>query len=319
MDYKNSICFSPDFAEQLNMKAFAINNRLFLFAYYEPKEYVSTETFRSRFLTAVVNLYGLFWDCCPFMHKLLETHNSILLNDRTRIKDEFIQLRSIVGAFRGIFCHNNSDIYPLNAENYDTVESWISIQCGSSLAISDLNESHWEKLLQVLVDKAELFAHDLENSLDRLSHTTNVTRREQAIKSWVQSIAGNYLRNPDYLLNAMSAMYQLYMMNTRTSLNTSKSLRQQTIEWLVNNCSVDRQKWAERWLDMPVSRCSESKVYSLLLDWPNKWANKCGRPATECDEAPMPGGVFMRILASDVDYFACNPYLGYSEENQSLG
>lgn len=313
MDYKKSICFSPDLAEQLNRKAFSIDNRLFLFAYYEPKEYASTETFRSRFLTAVINLYGLFWDCCPFMQKLLETSNSILLYDWTRIKNEFIQLRSVVGAFRGIFCHNNSDIYPLNVENCDIAEMWIEDQCGVGLAISDLDESHWEKLLQALVNNAESFLGDLKDSLDRLSHTPNVTRQEQAIEWWIQAIAGNYLRNPDYLLNAMSAMYQLYMMNTRTSLNNSRSLRQQTIEWLVNNCGVDRLKWAERWLDMPVSQCSLSKVYSLLMDWPNKWANWCCRPATECNEAPMPGGVFLRILAADVDHFACNPYLGYSE------
>ena len=49
MDYANSICFCENVAETLNSKAFLLNKSLFLFAYYEPKEFPSSESKKSRF------------------------------------------------------------------------------------------------------------------------------------------------------------------------------------------------------------------------------------------------------------------------------
>lgn len=37
MDYTESICFSAETAEELNRKAFSLDCRLFMFAYYEPQ------------------------------------------------------------------------------------------------------------------------------------------------------------------------------------------------------------------------------------------------------------------------------------------
>ena len=317
MDYEKSICFSPDPADQLNEKAFSIDKGLYLFAHYEPKHYLPAESFRSRFLTAVVNLYGLFWDCCPFMQKLLETPDSILLLDWTRIRKEFIRLRSGVGAFRSIFCHNNTTALPLNEENCEIAQAWIEIEGGIDLTIDDLEEEHWEKLLQVLAGKADSFTKDLSASLRNLAQTTDASRRAGAVRRWKESIAENYLRNPEYLLNAMVSMYLLYLMKLGRESEPGKSLRTQTINWLFASDVVDdKNKWWEKWLDKPVNAADQSRVYSILSDWPNQWAIRNGRSASDCNEAPMPGGVFLRILASDVDRFASDPHLGYSAEYQ---
>ncbi len=79
MDYTESICFSAETAEELNRKAFSLDCRLFMFAYYEPKQYREAESKRSQFLTAIVNLYGLFKDCGPFLGELLKTRDTILV------------------------------------------------------------------------------------------------------------------------------------------------------------------------------------------------------------------------------------------------
>ena len=147
MDYENSICFSPEIPERLNEKAFLIDKRLYLFAYYEPKAYIPTESYRSKFVTAIINLYGLLWDCCPFMPRLLETANSILLNNWVQVKNDFQALRNTTSAFRSIFCHNNSDAYPLNAVHFEIAEQWIFLQCRINKEIDDLNDNEWEKLL----------------------------------------------------------------------------------------------------------------------------------------------------------------------------
>lgn len=312
MRYDESICFSPDPAEQLNDKAFSIDKSLYLFAYYEPKPYLPAESFRSRFITAVINLYGLFWDCGPFVPRLLETPDSILLSDWKRIHEDFHWLRSAVGAFRSIFCHNHSDMFPLNAENYTVVQTWIKTEGAISLEMEDLEEEHWKKLLQVLTDEADRVAKDLSQSLERLALTTDVPRRTRAIAWWRESIAGHYLRNPDYLLNAMASMYLLYLMNTGAAAGSAPNLRRQTVDWLVSVCGVtDKNKWWDRWLDKPLSDARHSKAYHTLSDWPNQWAARCGCPPAECDSAPMPAGDFLRILASDVDLFATAPHLGY--------
>lgn len=319
VNYEKSICFSTELANQLNEKAFSIDCRLYLFAYYEPKKYIPAESFQSRFSTAVINLYGLFWDCCPFMKFILETPDSILSGDWWRIKSDFTELRNIARAFRSIFCHNNSDRFPFNAENYDIAEDWIYGQCSTWLQIFDLNESHWERLLQTLVEKADEFAKDLMDSLDRLSALPlGSPRREAKIDHWIEAIAGSYLRNPDYLLNAMAAMYLLFLKNSHERQDSRRTLRDQTIDWIANTCYIEQilfsqNKWAERWLDKPIQKARESKVYQLLLDWPNQWASLViGRSASECDEPPMPGSDFLKILAKDVYDFAQAPHLGYT-------
>lgn len=312
MDYESSICFSPDIPERLNEKAFSIDKRLYLFAYYEPKEYIENESYRSKFITATVNLYGLFWDCCPFMRKLLGSGNSILLNNWTQIQLDFQNLRNTISAFRSIFCHNNSDIYPLNAVHFELAEQWIFSQCGISKDLSDLTDGEWEKLLYALHCQADAFISSVESNIDGISSTSDVLRRNRTINWWIEAIAGSYIINKDYLLNAMAGMYQIYLMNAHSSPAPNVSLRDQTISWLCNHCNVvDREKWYITWIDKGIRQVTQSKVHKVLLDWPNLWAIRNGMSPADCDEAPLPGSDFFRILASDVDNFARNPQLGY--------
>lgn len=313
MDYENSICFSPDIPERLNEKAFLIDKRLYLFAYYEPKEYIEKESYRSKFITATVNLYGLFWDCCPFMRKILESSNSILLtNNWKQIQLDFQNLRNTISAFRSIFCHNNSDIYPLNFVHFELADQWILSQCGISKDLSALNDSEWEKMLAALHCQADAFITSIESNIDAIASTTNVLRRNCTINWWIEAIAGSYIINKEYLLNAMAGMYQIYLKNIHSSPVSNVPLRDQTITWLCNHCNVvKREKWFLTWIDKGIDQVTQSKVHKVLLDWPNLWANRNGMSPVDCDEAPLPGSDFFRILASDVDSFACNPQLGY--------
>lgn len=312
MDYENSICFSPEIPERLNEKAFLLDKRLFLFAYYEPKEYIPTESYRSKFITATVNLYGLFWDCCPFMGKILERGNSILLTNWTQVQRDFQNLRNTISAFRSIFCHNNSDIYPLNAVHFELADQWVFLHCGTNKEFSDLNDSEWEKLLYALHCQADAFIGSVESNIHAISSTSNVLRRNRTINWWIEAIAGSYIINKDYLLNAMAGMYQLYLMNIHSSSTPNVPLRTQTINWLYNHCNVvEKDKWYITWIDKGIRQVAQSKIYQTLLDWPNLWAARNGLTPADCDEAPLPGSDFFRILASDVDSFACNPQLGY--------
>lgn len=312
MDYEKSICFSPDIPERLNEKAFLLDKRLYLFAYYEPKEYIEKESYRSKFITAIVNLYGLFWDCCPFMRKLLESGNSILLTNWTQIQRDFQNLRNTISAFRSIFCHNNSDIYPLNEVHFELAEQWIFSQCSISKDISELKDSEWEKLLYALHCQADIFICSIERNIDGISSTSDVLRRNRTINWWIEAIAGSYIINKDYLLNAMAGMYQIYLMNVHSSPTPNVSLRDQTIRWLCNFCNVvNRDRWFDAWIDTDKYHVDQSRIFQTLSNWPSLWAIRNGMSSVDCDEAPLPGSDFFRILASDIDNLANNPHLGY--------
>lgn len=120
---------------------------------------------------------------------------------------------------------------------------------------------------------------------------------------WISAIADMYVKNPSYLLNAMAGMYQLYHLNIR-SRTSIKSLRSETIGWLVDNCGVTKDEWHKKWL-------KATDVHNLLINWSQEWESRNGMATGGCNEAPLPGSDFFRILASDVDKFAMSPSLGY--------
>ena len=141
----------------------------------------------------------------------------------------------------------------------------------------------------------------------------DVSRKNRIIPRWITAISSCYLENPDYLLNAMAGMYQLYLLETGGSFDPSKTLRQQTRYWLRTCCGASGKTWYAFWLDKSGSDAPTSKVYAIIHDWKNQWAQwNCCEP-TECEEAPLPGGDLFRILAQDIYTFAKQPYLGYRQ------
>lgn len=321
MRYEESICFSAVQAEALNKEAFSLDRRLFLFAYYDPKPYLANESNRSKFQTAIINLYGLFWDCGPFVSQLLYSYDSILLYDWYRIQAAADSLKNCISAFRSIFCHNNSDQFPLNEEKIFAAERWISLHINGTQGIDSLHDDDWGTLLGHLVGEADSLISDIDTALDALQDTWDLGRRERAVERWIRQIAITYQKNPDYLLNTAASMYQLYLLNTNQPLDSSRALRSLTTKWICAwisaTSNTEPKNWYERWLYTPDTANSSSdditatRLYAILKDWPNRWAawNRCA--ASECEEPPMPASDFFRILAQDLDHYAHNP----SQEN----
>ena len=321
IDYANSICFSSGISDELNQKSFSIDKRLFLFAYYEPKDYISRESFRSRFRTAIINLYGLFKDCSPFLTNIQygenRSHlNSILTVNCQQYVNDFDSLLNLVCAFRSIFCHNNSDVFPLNEVHYIYVNQWLSSRCAINKNLFDLNESDWENMLSNLHSQADAYIYGLKMNIDKLLSLQEAGENiDSVIRQWLYGIAKSYVDNKDYLLNTMVNLYQLYLSNARIYTNPTIPTRAKTKKWLVSDCGASTlDRWYDKWVpytSYESSFCS-SRVLHILTDWPNYWAAYNRRTVVECNEAPMPGGDFFRIVASDVDKYAHNPRAGYS-------
>lgn len=303
--YHNSICFSLVDAEKLNRMAFQLNPSLFFFAYYEPYAYKSNESYFSRFRAAVTNAYGLLWDCGPHLRKLLYGHDSILLSDWPRIQSDFELLYGIISSFRSIFCHNCSRELTLNDEYYLVAEDWMYTELGIDSTFADLQDCHWQQLLDAIVQKFQYLVVDLEQAMQNLIQTSDIGRRDRAILNWMNRIAEVYFAHPDYLLHTMAALYQWYVDNggNQASIRTDYSLRRRTILWLQRFCNAP-DKWFDKWLN-------KRQILRLIQNWPQEWAQWNGCSVADCNEPPLPGSEIFRILANDVNQFAANPRAGY--------
>lgn len=311
MGYSESICFSAAPAEELNKKAFLLNPSLFLFAYYEPKPYSDKESSRSNFTTAIINLYGLFWDCGPFVFDLFRTKDSILITDWARTNREATELRSGISGFRAYFCHNCSSQFPLNERKVQDAIFWSSRYAYGYQDINEISEDGWEKMLAGLISEADSLMKDVGTALDSLRVTPDTNRQDGAIDRWIKQIASCYRRNPDYLLNAMAGMYQLFLLNTNGTLDPGRDLRDLTKKWILSISSAQWNNWYAKWLERTEhdngKDIADTNIYAILKDWKNKWAEWTGLSPDECDEAPMPSSIFFRVLADDVDQYARNP------------
>lgn len=317
MDYSKSICFSAVLAEELNKKAFLLNKSLFLFAYYEPTPYNEKESSRTKFTTAIINLYGLFWDCGPFVFELFKSRNSILLTDWPMIKAKAEGLRNLISAFRTIFCHNCSDQLLLNVEKISDANRWI-IQYGWQ-DVRAISEDGWNKLFVALVTEVDSLTIDIGNALDELNSTQDFSRKENAINWWIKQIAISYQRNPDYLLNTMAELYILYLKNTNTVRDPCQRLRYLTKRWLCLKFNCEPSMWYEKWLE-PTEQDGSKKaiettnLYAIIKDWPNRWALWYNSSAEECDIAPMPANGVFHILADNIVQYARNPQTAILED-----
>lgn len=310
----NSICFSFFPANALNSKAKKIDPRLYLFAYYEPKPFIKEESPRVQFITAVINLYSLLWDCGPFVHK------SLLQNSKGRPKENILPdiewgekkhmvfrcrgFANIISHFRSIICHNNSEKFPLSREHVEVANGWIRRKCRMNCSYDELTQDDWKTMLNELAVEASRFIMDIDICLDALLNCCGSSRFEIARESWLKAIARNYLTNTDLLLNAMAAFYQLYLENTNSSMTNSYSLRSCTKRWLYE---IQEDEYRPQYWLGEANHLESSKVYQLLQNWQAKWEEinptSIGAPC----EAVMPASSFFLVLADDVYRFAQNP------------
>lgn len=204
-------------------------------------------------------------------------------------------------------------IQNMNEDVLQRAENSISEYLPNAPDIEDITETQWTILLQKLCTAADDFFQELSSNMNLLVSCKDVSRKNRIITRWITAISSCYLENPDYLLNAMAGMYQLYLLETGGSFDPSKTLRQQTRYWLRTCCGASGKTWYAFWLDKSGSDAPTSKVYAIIHDWKNQWAQwNCCEP-TECEEAPLPGGDLFRILAQDIYTFAKQPYLGYRQ------
>jgi hypothetical protein len=210
MDNRKTIAFSKDAAEDLNRLAGDIDSRLFLFAYYRPEPFLENESAMCRFYTAIFNLYGLFWDCGPFIRtKLLNNSNSskgILLacdsrgNLTLQAKDmhgKCDMLFRWTNGIRQMACHNHSLKFSSNISNVEHAEEFFGIISPTVLKwVSNgwevkASESEWEKCLDEICNQASIVEGVIRQVLGRFAGLTQEAKKK-IIKRWLEEGIANW-------------------------------------------------------------------------------------------------------------------------------
>lgn len=197
----------------------------------------------------------------------------------------------------------------MNEEHYRVAEEYIFQVLQQDLSVDSMEESQWAALLINLQDMAQTFVSDISDALSLIICSSDEHKKNRSITLWIEAIARTYQRNPEYLLHTMSALYQWYLDNNGepTSGNPNAPLRKQTLNWLSDCFGASGKDWYHRWLPKKDDELQNSSLYQILLDCPHQWATWNGLQESDCQEPPLPGGIFFRILAADVDRFAANP------------
>lgn len=320
MQYDTCICFSADKAEELNRKAFELDKRLFLFAYYKPKSYPHEDSARIRFLTAAINIYGLIKDCAAFLPSLCRHLSN--QPGTSELERSYWEIYAPATAFRSIFCHNSPDVYPICEEQQASATVWCAKNLGlpkEDIDIASLSNQQWEALLNNFCSACKRFIELLEQELKKL-RTAYPTTKEEIIDLWIQELAWSYVLNPNYLLNAITSYFLLH--NILTFQFTPKASLRNTVipkilDWLDKQRYViaSKNKWYVWWLgeswwytyhyDKKIRNyvngtIKESKIYKILHSWQEEWSNFNNLPPEDCDEAPLPDGDLFKILANDI-------------------
>lgn len=153
-----------------------------------------------QFFTAIINLYGLFWDCGPFIRRnLLSNRNGILLprdsknqltNQAMDMSNKCEQLFTWVESIRHMTCHNNSLHFYSGEKNVLSAANFFNAVSPGALtrimggwSISE--ETDWEKCLNALHSQTAIVEGALRHTLKRLGELKAETRKH-IVKSWIE-------------------------------------------------------------------------------------------------------------------------------------
>ena len=282
MDIKCSCAFSDNAIEKLNKKAQDIDGRLFLFAYYRPKAFPETESTLVQFYTAVINLYGLFWDCGAFvknnlLHKwnndsLLERDNYGMLTVKgKKIYDSLNDLIDSLSGLRNTTCHNNAPEFYYNQVNMKKTDGFFQ-KMKLDPAILSLDD--WKKCLNELCGQADDVINGIKYCLNWLN-TLPKTQKNKIIDYWLEDcICKWYITRKTDFNGYLEELKQLHVAKFHKG-------NRRLSDWLLANFGVsDNSPWLE-----------EIRLLNLLKD------------ITRCPTPALPIPVFKK-LAEDVYNFA---------------
>ena len=196
MDYKDSSAFSSDTIDEVNNYAEQLDKKLYVFAYYSPKQYEHIEWLdaREKFWIAVTNLYALYHDCNPF----LKSMDSIFYQNDQRIRN-LKPFHDLIGDLRGMYCHNSSrhDNANVISNIFRRINSLTrgTFSLPSNTAFRDANilfsNTEWDDALKFICDTSDDIIKVIQTRLQNLDNSpdkqTFICLMRKRIAEWTVS------------------------------------------------------------------------------------------------------------------------------------
>ena len=272
-----SIAFNQDVAEDLNLKAAAVDQRLYCFAYYEPTPIPDAATAQVVFYLAVLNMYGLLWDCGPkIMENVLTQRLYREIKRKTVERDKCYKFSRIIYAIRTDLCHNNSGKLYFNSLLKKAKDAYISGN-GSTLDDAGDVQTDWEKLCLDFFKRCDLLTQEIDGFIRAVT-----SKDEPKLKAtWLDVIRFHYAEVGEHLFQHVLA--DRYKMKQQTRGFSSYVTKKDVKEW-VNSVRTDDADYYDSYLQTCKSRIDP------LMDGRN-----CPKPAWPLD--------FFRLLTMDANHF----------------
>lgn len=272
-----SIAFNPNVADILNLRATSVDPRLYCFAYYEPTPIPAGATAQVIFHLAVLNLYGLLWDCGPkIMEDVLTRRLYGEIKRKTVERDKCYEFSRIIYAIRTDLCHNNSAKLYFNSLLKKIKYNYISAN-GSIIDDAGSVQIDWEKLCLDCFRRCDLLTQEIDHFIHAIA-----SKSEPKLKTtWLDVMRLHYAEAGEHLLQHVLA--DRCKMKQQTSGFSSNLTKKDVKEW-VNSVRVDDTDYYNSYLQKCINRIGD------LMNGKN-----CPKPAWPLD--------FFRSLTKDATLF----------------
>ena len=245
IDYSNSIAFSKKKLNLLNSFLAKIGKgRLFSVWHYSPKNYDNSMSYKLNFLTMLLNINSLFYDCMPWF--LCTKPNTIkknlgdIINEITSIDySDLKQNVILINQLRNRVCHNTGkkdfefiqEIFA-NIDNSLNIKDWLSFNFPDTI---------WEKCF-------DYFLTPIDNYFDNIlsfSATTKPSTLNYNDSDWDIILYTCYTQDVNFLDNIklliFSDLYDLQKSKDKFCVSQTKSKQIEKWKRRVDSNSINTQ------------------------------------------------------------------------------
>lgn len=245
IDYSNSIAFSKTKLNLLNSFLAKIGKgRLFFVWHYSPKNYDASMSYKLNFLTMLLNICSLFYDCMPWF--LCTKPNTIkknlgdIINDITSIDYSDLKRNVIlINQLRNRMCHNTvkkdfeyfQEVF-ISIDNSLIIKDWLSF---------NFSDNIWEKCFNYFLRPIDEY---FDNIL-KFFNNENLSVLNYDDDVWNTIISTCYTQDDDFVtsieLLALSDLYNLRKSKNKFSVNGAKSVQIERWKRMLNSDAIRSQ------------------------------------------------------------------------------
>ena len=227
IDYSNSIAFSKTKLKLLNSCLAKIGKgRLFFVWHYFPKNFDNTMGYKFNFITMLLNINSLFWDCMPWF--LCKKPNTIRKNLGDIIKEitkiDYCDLNkniTLINQLRNRICHNTGkndfeflqEIFA-NIDNSLCINDWLSFNFPDTI---------WEKCFDYFLNPIDEYFDNILNFFN----STKPSTLKYNDSEWDIILYTCYKQDLDFQNNIkliiLSDLYDIKKADKKFSVKSQKS------------------------------------------------------------------------------------------------